>query len=498
MINITPAVRLSFGLVVLTVSILLFADALGLTPDAKQKQIEGRQNLSQALAFQTLVGYSRSDRALVEQLLQHAVQATPELKSAAVYPTGNRDPFVVTAQHQSLWPADFNGRSTPEYVNVPLTLGERKVGELQLVYQPLVQADASYWGLPRTVLLGGFIVLAGFVSYRLFIGRALRHLDPSAVVPARVRNALNVLAEGVFILDRREHIVLVNTILLQRLGVSEKQLLGRKAGQLQWRGQSEQLPWSQALQSGDKVVAQRLTLVQGNGNTTVFNVNAVPIMDGKGATQGVIASFDDVSELEHKNQQLEQMLVELARSQSAIEEKNRELEHMAAHDALTNCLNRRALREQLERLFTAATTKRTPLCCIMLDIDHFKRINDTYGHSQGDTVIQQVAERVRQQVRQGDLLARFGGEEFCILLPDSDSEQSAKIAERCRELIAAEPIEGVNVSCSFGVAFLMPDADSPNDLIQHADEALYYSKQGGRNRVTVWNPGIRHKMKAFD
>ncbi|WP_041521846.1 GGDEF domain-containing protein [Gilvimarinus agarilyticus] len=498
MLSISPAVRLSFGLMVLTLSILLFASALGLTPNTDKNQLQARQALSQTLAFQALVGYSRNDRVLVEQVLGNAVTSNTDLLSAAVR-RAEGDFFYRTKAHAALWPNDTSSESTPRFVTVPLLLGGATIGTLELAFEPLGQSDISYFGLPRQWLLFIFLVVAAFISYRLFIGRALRYLDPSSVVPARVRNALNVLAEGVFILDRREHIVLVNTILSDRLGVDEKRLLGRKAATLGWRADDsnvEHLPWSQALETGEKMVGVRLTYAAPDGRICVFRVNAVPIFDNKGHSQGVIASFDDVSELEEKNSQLEIMLTELASVQAAIEEKNRSLEHMAAHDPLTGCFNRRAMREKLDEVFEVASVKRSPLSCIMLDIDHFKRINDTYGHTMGDEVIKLVADVLHEQVRGSDFVARFGGEEFCIILPDTDIEHAEQIAQRCRQAIEQSEHKGVKVTSSFGLASLQIGMSSAGELVNQADEALYYSKQHGRNQANRWQSSMANAVTA--
>ncbi|WP_339616809.1 sensor domain-containing diguanylate cyclase [uncultured Gilvimarinus sp.] len=492
MISITPAVRLSFGLMVLTLSILLFASALGLTPNVDKNQLQARQALSQTLAFQALVGYSRNDQVLVEQVLDNAVTSNSDLVSAAVRSTAG-DFFYRTEDHEKTWSDSEVSESTPRFVAVPLLLGGSKIGSLELAFKALGQSDVSYFGWPRKWLLAIFLVLCAFISYRIFIGRALRYLDPSSVVPARVRNALNVLAEGVFILDRREHIVLVNTILSRRLGLDEKRLLGRKAATLGWQvdeNKHPMLPWSAALESGEKVVGVRLTAVTQDGKASAFRVNAVPIFDNKGNSQGVIASFDDVSELEEKNLQLETMVAELASTQATIEEKNRSLEYMAAHDSLTGCFNRRAMRTKLDEVFAVANVKRAPLCCIMLDIDHFKRINDTYGHTLGDDIIKLVADALHEQVRGGDFVARFGGEEFCIILPDTDTQQAEQIAERCRVSIERCEHQGVKVTSSFGVASLQVGMPTAGDLVKHADEALYYSKQHGRNQVNRWQSAM--------
>jgi diguanylate cyclase (GGDEF)-like protein len=136
----------------------------------------------------------------------------------------------------------------------------------------------------------------------------------------------------------------------------------------------------------------------------------------------------------------------------------------------------------------------------MTDIDHFKKFNDQHGHLVGDEVIIAVAKALGSELRSFDLLCRYGGEEFCILLPNSTPRQALDIAERLRrqiEEVAGRSIrttEGLKITASFGVASLRDEADDLNGLIDQADEALYFSKQNGRNRVSLWKPAEDHRM----
>jgi diguanylate cyclase (GGDEF)-like protein len=301
---------------------------------------------------------------------------------------------------------------------------------------------------------------------------------------------MNILAEGVLILDRREHIVLANSVISDILNRPESNLMGKKASVLGWElasdPENKNLPWLVALQSGNKQVGVRVLLKTREGKSKIFSVNAVPIMDGESSLQGVIAVFDDVSELEEKSLLLEQMLQKLASSQAAIEIQNKELFKLSVRDPLTDCFNRRALYEHLEGKFDGVRASDAEYSCIMLDIDHFKRVNDTYGHNAGDEVIKMVANIIREQVRDVDLVSRFGGEEFCIVLPGAPLAQACLTAERCRKKIAASVCNGIRITSSFGVTSKRQGATSPNELIHQADQALYFSKQNGRNRVTSW------------
>lgn len=170
---------------------------------------------------------------------------------------------------------------------------------------------------------------------------------------------------------------------------------------------------------------------------------------------------------------------------------HKELYKMAVVDAVTNVHNRRYLLERLKEEFSHARRMRKPLSLIMLDIDHFKNVNDTYGHLAGDLVLHQVAQRLQGGIRAEDLLARYGGEEFAILQRDADAAGAALLAERLRDAVAATPVvfeqAPIPITVSLGVATFVPERlfESIEAFIQCADDALYQSKQNGRNRVTV-------------
>ncbi|MFT8334983.1 MAG: GGDEF domain-containing protein [Acetobacter orientalis] len=156
-------------------------------------------------------------------------------------------------------------------------------------------------------------------------------------------------------------------------------------------------------------------------------------------------------------------------------------------DPLTSLLNRRFLPTILSREVSAASHDQSALSIVMLDIDHFKNINDTYGHPGGDRVLKQVAERIQNTVRPSDFLFRYGGEEFLIILTEIDGLAALKIAERLRETIENVPFimpdeTQLTVTASLGVANYDGHPD-PDVLISNADRALYKAKQNGRNQV---------------
>ena len=169
----------------------------------------------------------------------------------------------------------------------------------------------------------------------------------------------------------------------------------------------------------------------------------------------------------------------------ATKERNKELDYLAARDPLTNCYNRRILFDLMNRDF-ADLEQFNDYSIIMVDIDHFKKVNDTHGHSEGDSVLREVANILQGSVRQSDIVARYGGEEFCIICPHAPLEQAMNIAENIRKKIESSDFNEIKVTCSFGLSSIKFKAKLPEKLIDQADMALYRSKASGRNQVTVW------------
>ncbi|WP_184804791.1 sensor domain-containing diguanylate cyclase [Rhizobium leucaenae] len=167
-----------------------------------------------------------------------------------------------------------------------------------------------------------------------------------------------------------------------------------------------------------------------------------------------------------------------------------ELIQHAATDSLTGALTRRAFNEEADRLITLATRHRHDLSCLVLDIDHFKRVNDTFGHACGDQVLQRVASACQAEIRRGDPFGRLGGEEFAILLPNVDSDAALAAAQRLRAAISSQSIvtnnTPINVTASIGVSSLSAAGENIETLLAQADAAMYKAKQTGRNRCIAW------------
>lgn len=192
--------------------------------------------------------------------------------------------------------------------------------------------------------------------------------------------------------------------------------------------------------------------------------------------------------------------VALVRANLELELARKRLSQMASTDSLTQLNNRRALLDRLEDHWALAERYGRPLCCIMVDVDRFKSVNDTYGHHTGDVVLRTVATMLRECLRRHDVCGRLGGEEFCIVCPETPLEGAVIVAERLREAIAARVIDAgdhtLQVTASFGVA-VRGDSDSRSqDMINRADAMLYKAKENGRNQVWTIDAGGRAERAA--
>ena len=172
----------------------------------------------------------------------------------------------------------------------------------------------------------------------------------------------------------------------------------------------------------------------------------------------------------------------------------------ATLDALTGLNNRRQFEIRLRQETANAKRNKKPLCCIMLDIDYFKKVNDTWGHSAGDCILKNVAKIISHELREYDIASRYGGEEFCILLPDTKLREAAFVAQRLRSAvektdinISEDQVLGIDtlkVTISVGVSEFDNNSDIPEKLHQSADIALYEAKRRGRNRVVVYDESL--------
>ena len=178
------------------------------------------------------------------------------------------------------------------------------------------------------------------------------------------------------------------------------------------------------------------------------------------------------------------------------------LRHQATHDVLTGIWNRAMVVDQLERELARARREGQSLAIILADLDHFKSVNDTYGHAAGDAVLREAAARLVGVPRRYDFVGRYGGEEFLLVLPNCELPEAALVAERVRTAVAGDPISvgtiGLPLTVSLGVACTSGKYEAADILLQQADEALYHAKAMGRNRAEFWPIAANQSSHSSD
>jgi diguanylate cyclase (GGDEF)-like protein len=187
-------------------------------------------------------------------------------------------------------------------------------------------------------------------------------------------------------------------------------------------------------------------------------------------------------------------VTDAATSKDALEAANKKLEILSQTDRLTGLFNRGHWEDCLEKEYKRCTRSKNTSSLIMFDIDHFKKVNDTYGHQAGDEVIRVTSQALRDTLRETDIAGRYGGEEFGVLLVDTNAQDAFTFAERLREKIAAitvryESLE-IRYTISIGVAEISSDLNAHTEWLEHSDVALYHCKRNGRNCSTVYQPGM--------
>jgi diguanylate cyclase (GGDEF)-like protein/PAS domain S-box-containing protein len=484
--RINAIFRITLTLASVVVGVLLIGLSLHFLPHPDEQRAMARKSLCESVAVQCCLAVERSDAPMMAVILKALQVRTPDIVSAAVRQNDGKL-RASAGEHDGAWRAESSGDVVK--AEVPIFSGKKPWGKLEVAFAEPSESRSLLERLSaplRFVLFAGCLV---FLLFLVYLGRMLQFLDPGDVVPDRVRQALDTLSEGVVIVDQKERIVLANRAFAVHVGETSERLLGRRiqgftrsaAGSGK---EAEPFPWSQSLSTGKELRGVLLRLQDKDRGQRMFAVNSAPIIDVDGRSRGVMATFDDVSEVERKNSQLRNTLDVVHRSREEIRRQNKELETMATCDALTGCFNRRYLFTQLEKLKDDLGGTAKTSACILLDIDHFKSINDTHGHAKGDEVLQGVAKILRGNVASDIVVCRYGGEEFSVLCPGKTLEEARSIAELLRAAICAVPINDVPVSSSFGVTDTTCGATKPADLMEQADKALYYSKRTGRNRVT--------------
>lgn len=246
------------------------------------------------------------------------------------------------------------------------------------------------------------------------------------------------------------------------------------------------LGWGLPGMSGSEIVRK---LREGAGVLYTYTILLTPESQKHQAMEGISAGADDYLVTPVDPDQLTARLIvakRIVKLQDQLVTAAKQAAFIADHDGLTGMFNHNAIVKVLRREIARGSRSGSPTAVLMLDIDFFKKINDTYGHFVGDSVLEEVSGRISNAVRPYDTVGRFGGEEFVVVAPNCNRDEALALGERLRALIAAQPVHSgnveVNVTISVGVALGL---DKTETVLHAADTALYAAKHGGRNRVEI-------------
>ncbi len=490
---VSATTRVTLGLICLVISVWLVSYLLGMFPDNLAERTEGRVKLSENIALNCSLFATRNDLPMIEESLRKLLERNSDVLSAGIRrPSGEL--LMFAGPHDTQWTLKLLDKSNATQMRVPILEGQHLWGNVELRFRE--RPGENTWVRKYPLLgLGIFTNAVTFILFFLYLRGVLRHMDPTKVIPRRVRQTLDSMAGGLLVLDTEQRILLANQAFADTLGVPVEETLGRKVSDLPFAIDKEGPPaggfaWERAIATGEAQFGDIMTLRDKDGQSRLLKVSAAPVQGDDGRLRGAMVSFDDVTQLRAQQEELRGMLQKLSHSRDEIERQNLELERLASRDALTGCLNRRAFFREFDRVWNTAGASARPVACIMVDLDHFKRINDVHGHQLGDFVLQRTAEILRDGRAEADMVCRYGGEEFCLLLPDMGIEQAAVVGDRIRRAVEATDFQGVPVTASIGVSVRELGASNANELIDQADKCLYVAKRQGRNRV------VRYDMAA--
>lgn len=488
MLRLSSTHRIVVGLVSLVVSVLLVAGMCGLIPNVHLRSRQTRTAFCETTAISFMALAPRMEAEELEQTLNVIRRRNPDVLSMALRDTKGKV-VLAAGTHEGQWMS--TRETTVSHENtVPISADGKPWGQLEVRWKAGNGYSIFGYGIRSDVALTFVVGSVLCVAFSLFLKKTLRQVNPGKVIPNRVRDALNALSEGLLVLDPKHSIVLANDSFTKSLNTTSEVLIGTNPDQFGFRPLDEadagEMPWLQTAQNALPVKSMLLTRGTGNDQKT-YAVSTVPVMNEKNQNRGILASFEDVTMLQRKQEELRFALTSLKSSTDEVRKQNRELEWLATRDTLTGCLNRRSFFHDFESHWQDSRTMKSPMAAVMVDIDHFKAVNDNHGHSTGDEVLREVSAALLKTVSDTDLVCRYGGEEFTILMPRTSIDEAELKAEQCRLAIKALEFEKLSVTASLGVSALCQNPDSPQDLMDQADKCLYVAKRHGRNQVVRWD-----------
>ncbi|MBN2065040.1 MAG: diguanylate cyclase [Sedimentisphaerales bacterium] len=483
MFKINKIFAISLELALIAMSVASLAVTLWLLPGQKLKESQWINQHGRAIAVQFSLALQTGKDKTVENLMNISLEQYPQLGSIAIRSEGRT--LMATANHNQLW--DSKTQQEKALTNLSFTISRSKGAplELQLAYK----TQDTVWYKTDNFIVSVLVLFGTLIIYLMLIRKMLKKTLPEneSESSERVNEIFNTMAEAVVVLDNEENIILANNEFQKLTSKSFPDLKASQINRLNWQDKPETMPWTKAIKNKELVKGIQMTIEMVSGEKRLVVANSTPVKDKDQSINGVMVTLNDITEIHLQNEKIKAAMAELKESHKKIQAQNAALKQMSMQDPLTGCLNRRAFFDIFDTEWSGSKRYGYELSCFMLDIDFFKKINDNHGHSAGDEVLKVVSELIRKMVRKSDHVCRYGGEEFCILLPHTDVASAALAAEKIRQKVEESYPSDIRVTISIGISATCFNANSPQELIDQADKALYYSKDTGRNRYTSWD-----------
>jgi diguanylate cyclase (GGDEF)-like protein/PAS domain S-box-containing protein len=335
-------------------------------------------------------------------------------------------------------------------------------------------SPTSLAGLDPSITLSitAALIAIAIARYRLF-----------DLLPLPREILIEEMADGIVVLDPAGRVLETNPAALSLLGLSAAPKAGSPGAEMF-------SAWSEAGRDAARAVYEDRSTMLESPTGTVLSVDRSTIGLNDGTEKRDLFILRDITAQARAEQELHTAYQTLQSRMAEIERLQAELLEQATRDPLTGLHNRRYLDEELHGELARAGRDGTPVSLLMLDVDHFKEVNDRLGHAAGDDVMRAIAQRLTAMTRTGDITCRLGGDEFVIVMPNTSTEDAANRAEQIRQALARPIEEGtdggsVQHTVSIGIATYPTHADSMDRLMAAADRGLYEAKNSGRNRVSV-------------
>jgi diguanylate cyclase (GGDEF)-like protein/PAS domain S-box-containing protein len=405
---------------------------------------------------------------------------------------------IVNANHAA---AAFYGYSRVALIHMSISdLNILSSEEIRQSMQRAIHQNANYFVFPHRLVNGDIRIVELHSSPLLLHGRLTlfsiihditerkRTEDALHQSEAHFRPLFEQTHDAVFLLDMEGRYLVANQRSADMLGYTLEEMKHLSVREIS-ADFDQSLAIAERLIAGEQIPMYERRFRKKDGQIFPVEISIGLVWDANGNPMHIQSVVRDISQRKQAEETIKTANDQLQARVAEVEQLQVELREQALHDPLTGLYNRRYLNEALAHEIQRAGRDGGAVSIILMDIDHFKTINDTYGHPVGDSVLIKIARLITKQARSSDIICRYGGEEFLMVLPGATPDLAAKRADDIRRTCADAHVqhtgENLSVTLSFGVAAYPEHGQTAEQIITNADIALYTSKQTGRNRVTI-------------